>query len=148
MKTSVVLLLIVFYCLGLGFVLYPKYVDSKTLVALSDDDMMKRLGGQKRAKLVEPGSGNFANCAVSDEACNDVRTQTVTYNLYGCRSCVVNAPQMNSHTADYKGKSSCKLVTKRNGDSYCKTEWAVTEKKPNCNLWTGEFCPGTNTTGS
>ena len=142
MKTFVALLLIVFYSLGLGFVLYPKYANSDSLVAMSDDDMMILLGGKKRAQKKSQWKGHFAKCNVSVSACRSVVARDVTYPQYRCVDC---SPNFTSYTyvRVTKTVSSYCVVRYRNSDGspYCSNKADVRSTMKSCVKW-NDYCPG------
>ena len=143
MKTSVALLLIVFYSLGLGFVLYPKYAYSDSLVAMSDDDMMKLLGGKKRAQRRSDWKGNFVNCRdVSVTACGSVVARDVTYPQYRCVDC---SPGFISFTYTRVTKTVrvyCVVKYKdSDGSPYCSNKADRRSTMKSC-VQVNDNCPG------
>ena len=142
MKTSVALLLIVFYSHGLGFVLYPKYASSDSLVAMSDDDMMKLLGGKKRAQMKRDWKGNFATCTVSVSACRGVVARDVTYPQYRCIDCSPGFISFTYTRVDKTVSSYCHVKYKdSDGSPYCTNKADRRSTMKSC-IKVNDNCPG------
>lgn len=151
MRTSVALLLIVFYSLGLGFFLYPKNADSDSLVSknansdslvsLSDDDMMKLLGGKKRAQKKSDWKGKFARCNVSVSACRGVVARDVTYPQYRCVDCSSGFIAFTYTRVTKKVSSYCVVKYKNSdGSPYCSNKADRRSSMKSCVKWNGN-CP-------